>query len=546
MITQSNKPKQQLSADVLIVGAGPTGMTAALTLQRAGVNILIVDKCPHTRQHSQAVVLWPRTLEILDLLDVAEDWRSKSIPVTQFAVNFAGHSNLLRLPPIDSPFPHPWCVGQDVTEAILQSRMTRQNIALMRSVEATEIQVRENSILTTLRSDDGSTTTVESKWILGCEGSHSLVRESAGIQRSGAKNPGVQLIQGDVKLRGNLTLAPGTGYLLSDSNRHTVLIIPTSLSGHYRFLATVPDDGSIKPPTLDQLQAISSRFLPGVDLYDPVWLNRFRTQHQIADTFRKGRAFVVGDAAHVWVPIGGQGMNIAMQDAFDLGWKLGAVVNGELPETVLDTYTEERRPIGAFTIQYTEASYKALLEPQSLTSHLQQLLLPSVLGSSTLDGIIARQLAQIGFHYPHSQLVQDAGGSGHVKAGQRAPDAWVSHRGNDRRLFDLFREGKWTLLVWAFEEADYEPAREAMRMAQSRAQTFLLDCSLKGMPAGENENVLRDIGRLAAAAYGQTSSHIHLIRPDGVVGFSGPARGGSLERYLRNLTEASRALLSYE
>ena len=177
--------------DVLILGAGPTGMTAALALERAGVNATIVDKRVETHQYSQAAILWPRTLEVLDLLGIVEEWRPKSLPLASFNLDLDGQITSLEFQVPNSPFPQPWGVGQNVTEKLLEAAVLERGIDLHRSVEATCVELSDSGVKTTLRLPDGTEMVIGSKWIIGCEGSNSLVREAAGIERKGAHNPGV-------------------------------------------------------------------------------------------------------------------------------------------------------------------------------------------------------------------------------------------------------------------------------------------------------------------------------------------------------------------
>ena len=526
----------QMETDILIVGGGPVGMTLALTLRRGGAAVIIVDKKPSTRPFSQAAILWPRTLEILDLLGMANAWDGYGVPVHAFTLTINGESGILDLRRPDSPYPLPVGIGQDKTEAFLDAKLHAEGIDLRRSTEATAVQVDEDGASATLREADGCEYHLRARWIVGCEGSHSLVHDAAHFSDTGARNMGVQLVQGDVRIGGTLTLEPGRGYLWSGGAHSAMLAVPIHSDGHFRVLTAVPDDGSQDTPSLEYLQELAQQLVPGIALTDPVWLSRYRTQHRIADTFRRGRAFVAGDSAHVWVPVGGQGMNIGMQDAFDLGWKLAGVVRQQLSEAVLDTYSSERRPIGAQNITVTERLYGALIGQNTWVDAALRKLIPHALGLEIVDEKMAARFSELDFHYPPSLLASEHSGGHGLHAGSRAPDAWVNRNGQSVRLFDLFRSGRWTLLGWAIHK-DAPEVRNALQ-GWDFGDAYLVDATPHGI-SGWDGPVLRDLPRLAASAYGVSRPCLHVIRPDGVIGWRGPADGEALAAFLAPLRATS-------
>jgi 3-(3-hydroxy-phenyl)propionate hydroxylase len=390
------------------------------------------------------------------------------------------------------------------------------------------VQVEADGATATLREvATGAESTVRARWIIGCEGSRSVVREAADIGRKGGQNAGVQIVQGDFRVQTAYTLAPGHGFIWSGKERSLLLLIPLHRDGHYRVLVVRDDDGTQGEPT------------PDLTISDPLWRNRFCTQHQIADRYRQGRALICGDAAHVWVPIGGQGMNIGIQDAFDLGWKLAGVVKGELPETALDAYDSERRPIGAAHVAETEQMYAALVDVKSPLGTIARRVIPHLVGLGPVSDHIAARFSEIDFHYASGTLVQGHKGYGKLAAGQRAPDAYVARPATGEpslRLFDLFRAGRWIALGWVLDGRDAEAVSDALAalpkalvdgyVIDARSEEAALDLRLS-MP------LLRDRPRFASDAYGVGRSGIHLIRPDGVIGYNGPADGNTLRAYCR-------------
>ena len=336
-----------------------------------------------------------------------------------------------------------------------------------------------------------------------------------------------------------MALDPSRGYLFSVAARESMVVVPQSIDGHFRVLLTVPDTVEKKPPTLEYLHSRAQKIVPGLEFYDPSWLNCFRVQHEIATTFRHGRAFIAGDAAHVWVPIGGQGMNVAMQDAFDLGWKLGRVVREQLQAEILDSYTNERQPIGKSTVAYTEKAYGAILDPNSFTSRLGRRLLPKVISLSFVNELVLGRLGQLDFAYPQSKLVEDRGGTDGPKAGERAPEAWVNIDGKTARLFDLYRGGLWTVLFWDPPPEQIEQLNMPLEKGAAPLLSYVVDTSREGSYAFGGLPLIRDVGHFAKRAFGVTKPTAHVIRPDGVIGFRGSLDSEALRQYLsQNLIQS--------
>ena len=515
---------QTTQTDVLIIGAGPVGMTLALTLRKFGANVLIVDKSPETARYPRAAVVWPRTLEMLDLLGIAKGWTEEGVPVHGFTLTIDGDSGMLSTESPNSPYPHPLGIGQDATEKLLDAALRESGADYRRDVQVSEIQITPTGAQAILQENGQEKTGVQAAWIVGCDGSDSAVRQQAGIEFVGDRNTGVQLIQGDVRLRGSLALEPNHGYLWSGAKQAAMFVMPTHRDGHYRVLVTLPDDGSHDAPDVALLQEQTRRFIPDAVLSDPVWLNRYRTQHRLAASYRAGRAFIVGDAAHVWVPVGGQGMNIGMQDACNLGWKLGSVVRGTLPIEVLDTYESERRPIGARNIEDTEQLYSAILQTKTLRDSALRWLIPHLIGFAPVAHRAAERFGQMDFHYDPNALVASSHGGSGAEAGERAPDAFVARpeTGATVRLFDLYRTGSWQAFGWVLHPEDAPSVQQTLTAnARSGIEAFLIDATETGLSGAAAIPVLRDMTRRATGAFGVSRSGIHLIRPDGVVAYRG-------------------------
>lgn len=486
-----------IETDVLVVGAGPVGMTLALTLRKFGARALVVDRAPEVTHQPRAAVVWPRTLEALDLLHISQGWVDEGVPIEGFFMNIDDESVELSLVGLPEPFRFPLGIGQDRTEALLDGALRTSGADYRRGVELTDLAISASGVTAKIGGE-----VVRAAWVVGCEGSRSQVREAAGIPRPGIHNEGVQLLQAEVRIRGPFPQWPRRAYMQMRGLKGTFMAIPTHRDGHYRVLVGLPDDGATDAPTLEQVTEAARRCVPGLELYDPLWVNRFRTSHGVAERYRAGRALIVGDAAHTWVPAGGQGMNIGMQDAHNLGWKLAAVVNGA-DESLLDTYESERRPIAVANVNETERIFHASLAPRGVLDNAMRRLLPHLLGLRPVNERIAERFAEVDFHYPQSEIVGHGGG-------RRAPDGYLAEisSGETVRLFDLYRSG-WTRLAFVLDPRHAEMARGT--------GARVVDATTEGVPGAD----FRDLSRAAARAFGLSDSRMVVVRPDGAVAFQG-------------------------
>jgi 2-polyprenyl-6-methoxyphenol hydroxylase-like FAD-dependent oxidoreductase len=331
---------------VLIVGAGPVGMTMACELARYGVPLRIVDKAAQRTDKSKALVLWSRTLELLDRGGGSAPFIDAGFKAE--AVNFiAGEKVIGRvsMEGVRSPYPFGLMLPQSETERLLEERLRSLNVAIERQVELVSFASRADGVDAVLRKADGNEEAVSADWLLGCDGAHSAVRHGLNAPFAG-ETMNSDWILADVHM---------TGYPFPDSeasvywHRDGVFVIFPISPGRYRVIADLPSSAAEHPPapTLAEAQKVIDRRGPGgLTAFDPIWLAGFRINGRKVVSYRWGRVFLSGDAAHVHSPAGGQGMNTGMQDAFNLSWKLALVVRKTCAEHLLDSYSPERSAVG--------------------------------------------------------------------------------------------------------------------------------------------------------------------------------------------------------
>ena len=414
-------------AEVLVVGAGPVGLTMAAELARYGVRVRIVEKAAARTDKSKALVVWSRTLELMDRMGCAGAFVDAGMKAA--AANIvAGDEHIARitLNEVASPYPFALMLPQSETERLMEEHLASLGVVVERSVELTRFDAMEDGVVSTLRFADGHEETQRSAWLVGCDGAHSVVRHQLGMQFEG-NTLASDWILADIHLSG----VPNPGEIAILWHADGVLAIFPITPDRYRVIANVDSKGTktegiglTAEPTLDEVQALlDGRGPGGMVASRPVWLAGFHINERKVKDYRAGRVFLAGDAAHIHSPAGGQGMNTGMQDACNLAWKLALVLRGICePEPLLGSYSAERGAVGDQVLKGAGVTTQiGILRggiKQSIRNHLASL----VFGFSAVREKAASALTEISIGYAESPLNRRSahvhGGPG---VGERAP-----------------------------------------------------------------------------------------------------------------------------
>jgi 2-polyprenyl-6-methoxyphenol hydroxylase-like FAD-dependent oxidoreductase len=515
-----------MDTDVLVAGAGPTGLVMAAVLHAHGVRARVIDQQPEQAHESRALVVHPRTLELLATLGIADSLVERGRRALRGLLHaddrVVGELQLGDTAATDTAYPFVVFISQVETESLLLQHVAGAGIAVERGVRLAGLAPDPEGVVCTLERPGGAEC-LRARYVVGCDGAHSAVRHLTGVPFEGEAYPG-QFLLGDVEIDG--PLAPDTLHMYL-GRRGVLVLFPLRSPRSWRVICSAGTDRGAgehgaSPASLDELQAAVDTFSgPQLRLNDPAWLARFRFHHRQVTSYRAGRAFLAGDAAHIHSPAGGQGMNTGMQDAWNLGWKLALVVRGLAPEALLDSYHAERWPVGRFLLRFTDRLFRAGSSSGRLAGLLRARvvprLLPPLLAPAASRARLFRNVSQLQISYAGSPVVEE--GRPRLRAGPRSgdrlPDARVLLDGGETWLLRTLatRPGYQLLLcgAGAWNEPDvaaigerYEACLRVHRLSSE---------------AGPGRLVDRGGRALASLGIPTSRTGQYLVRPDGHVAF---------------------------
>ena len=522
-----------MDIDVLVVGAGPTGLALAAQLRRFGADFRLVDRSLDRAHESRALAVQARTLELLDTIGVADQLTDRGNASMRLALHVGarevGIVDLGAVPATDTRFPYILFVSQAETERALGDHLAASGVEIERGVEVIELAPEDDAARCLLRHRDGRRETVRARYVVGCDGAHSIVRRAAGLSFEGGSYP-QEFVLGDVEADGPLEpdainpFVGGGGVAMFFPLRHptTWRVIAMSAS-RARGERAGADDPLTSELALAELQAIvDAPTEAAVRVRDPAWLARFHLHHRQTARYRAGRCFLAGDAAHIHSPVGGQGMNTGIQDAWNLGWKLALVSRGVASPALLDTYDAERWPVGRFLLRYTDRIFETFTRVMSagkVATWAREVVvphvIPRVMTASWLRAAAFRFVSELGIRYRASPLAEEGTPRlrGGPRAGDRLPDARLTMNALPASLQRAVAGPQFTLLLCG-DPRVWEPR---LRQPPGEVPPALL--AVRYLSASADADGLVDLDGDTSRLLGADDGAQYLIRPDGYIGF---------------------------
>ncbi|HKR30828.1 MAG TPA: FAD-dependent monooxygenase [Terriglobales bacterium] len=502
MSTCSLKPPDSRDSDVLIVGAGPTGLVLALWLTRLGVRVRIIDKTSEPGTTSRALAVQARTLEFYQQIGLADAVVERGRKVIAANLWVRGDKSARavfgELGEGISPFPYALVFPQDEHEKLLIQRLAQLGVTIERDTELVSFEETADRVLARIKLPDGTTVASEAAYIAGCDGAHSTVRQALNIGFPGGIYTHlfyVADVQGSgPAMNGDLHVALDRADFLA--------VFPLKGEGRVRLVGTVRDEAARERDKLewnDVSKTVMESMRVKVERVN--WFSTYRVHHRVADRFRHGRAFLLGDAAHIHSPVGGQGMNTGIGDAVNLAWKFASVLHGRADASLLDTFEPERIAFARRLVATTDQAFTAVTSP-TLTARLIRLdfvpaLFPLLFKFKQARRYLFRTVSQTLVNYRGSSLSEGRAGS--VHGGDRLPWVKITTSGTDRDNFEPLTSLDWQVHLYG--------------QATSDLQTF---CSQRNLSL----HVFRwspEMGRS-----GLQENAVYLVRPDGYVALADP------------------------
>ena len=513
----------QVDADVLVVGAGPTGLMLANQLGRRGINTTIIDRHAGPVKETRALGVQARTLEIYAHLGVVERALELGKPATGANLWAAGRRTA-HVPLGDAgrhmtPYPYVLVLGQDDNERILGARLADWPLAVQWNTELTNVAQHEDHVVATLKTSTGAPRPFTARWIAGCDGARSLVRSATGIQFPGAPYEHVFFVA-DTIVTGTMVPDQVNVYLW----RHGFhLFFPLRGTDHWRLVGIVPQAMRDRRDVSfdDVVPSLRTEAGDSLTFRECTWFSTYRIHHRSASRFRVGRAFVLGDAAHIHSPMGAQGMNTGLQDAYNLAWKLALVVQGRADAALLDSYEGERLPVARRLLETTDRAFRFVVADNLLAglwrTKIMARLVALAMARPRIQGAAFRTISQIGIQYRKSGLSQSSGDlPAHApRAGDRFP--WMHLQfapdGPVEDVFTRLEDTRFNLLLFGQRvNVDLPLGDDLLRVHAIPVDgANAAECARAGVP----------------------SPAFYLVRPDGHVGLCGARLDpAALRRYL--------------
>ncbi|HEV2862283.1 MAG TPA: FAD-dependent monooxygenase [Pyrinomonadaceae bacterium] len=461
--------------DVLIVGAGPTGLALACQLIRHGVEFLILDRNETTTPHSKAIGVQARTLEIYEQIGLAEPLIARGALAEKARLvvggEVRGEIEFAEIGKGLSPYPYVLIVEQGRHEKLLHDFITTNGREVRWRTRLEEFSHTEAGVRARVVGADGVEETIGAKFLVGCDGAKSPVRHALGLKFEGSTFERMFYVA-DVRIDWRFPHDALTVFLM----RHNLLaFFPMTGDGQWRIVGTFPEEfaGEEGEVLYEEIEGQIKRDAEiDFDITRVNWFSTYKVHSRHVHRFSSGRCFLAGDSAHIHTPAGAQGMNTGIQDGYNLAWKLALVLKGRAGARILETYNEERLENAKNLLKTTDRFFNLVASPEPVLSYLRTHVFPYVAGAAFSVEAVKRfvfpRISQIGINYRHSSLSAEGGGDFGVKAGDRMPYFLI----DGGSVYDRLREPKFHLLAFSDVPGDFQTVRAELESRHADSVDF--------------------------------------------------------------------------
>jgi 2-polyprenyl-6-methoxyphenol hydroxylase-like FAD-dependent oxidoreductase len=512
---------ETIRTEVVIVGAGPTGLSLACQLERHGVDFVVVEKNAGVTPYSKAIGVHARTLEIYEQLGLAREAVEQGTVAGKVRLlsggEVRGEFDLSSVGEDMSPYPFVLMLEQSKNERLLYEYLQSRGRDVLWNAELESFSQTDAGVAAVVKTKDGTAQTIEAKYLVGCDGAKSLVRHALGLAFAGSTFERTFYVA-DAEVDWKFSHDALT---VSLSKETFVVFFPLKGESRYRIVGVFPeefakDEGEV---LYEEIEArIKAESEIELDIHDVQWFSTYKVHTRHVSSFSQGRCFLAGDAAHVHSPAGAQGMNTGIQDAYNLAWKLALVLKGKADEKLLDTYDEERLENAKNLLRTTDRMFQLAAGPEWLLSFVRTNVFPAVAGYlfsfESVKKFVFPLVSQIGINYRHGSLSRHNGDEGFkVRAGDRMP--YFSIDGES--VYARLRGPKFHLLAFTDGQSPVHT---------SWAEDINADLvDFQSLPLGPE----------AVGAFGADGPFAVLLRPDNYIGYiSAEPTPGGLKDYLND------------
>lgn len=509
---------------VLIIGAGPTGLMMACELERHDIPFRIIDKKSERTEGSNATWIQTRTLEIFDLIGMAD--RFLKIGHQCDAINFYAKGKQLTTIPltqIDSSYPFILMLPQRDTERLLNKKLEESKIQVERSLELIDIKQTSDGVVSTIQLPNGETESVTSDWVIACDGATSTVREKCQIPFLGEEFP-EQFMVADAKMSSFLP----TNQIHVFFDKGTIFPDKSTLfsafpwgSNEYRLSANLYQEKPRKNFTeLEIREVVAERTYGNYIVNSVSWISPFWIRAKMVDQMRHGSIFLAGDAAHIHSPVGGQGMNTGIQDAFNLAWKLALVIKGKAKPVLLDSYQTERFPVIKNVVTQTDFFTKMMIFDKFFLSKLKKFS-HQISDNPALLKEVSEELTQINIEYTNSVVIDDQlkPDEASPQPGERAPDVIIP---DSKKLYHYFYNTLHNILLFTGDmpkEDELIKIKELQKLLNQKFSDFVQAFIITSKNLRDVDHIIFDKNDVVHHRYHVKKPAIYIVRPDNYIAY---------------------------